>query len=206
MLNRRTPQKGFVLIIALVALVILTLAAIGLIRTVSSSSGIAGNLAFEQAAATSADQAVEAAVTWLENNSGQASSTTATTCSTSVGATVLACDQASYGYFASRTDPSSSQTWSTLWTASFAANAVSLATDSAGNTAAYVIQRMCTSTGDASSSIGCSSSPTNISTTGSRKAGNLSTGNASTQVYYRITVKVSGPRNTISFTQTMVSL
>lgn len=197
-------QRGFVMIIALIALAIMSIAAIGLMRTTSASASIAGNLAFEQAAATSADQAVEAAVTWLENNSGQTSSSTATTCST--GTSVLACDQTSRGYAATRTDPSSTQSWSQLWTQLVSAGytAVSQSQDSSGNTASYLIQRMCASTGDASSANGCGSSPLAVNTGGSKKSG--STQSSSSQVYYRITVKVSGPRNTVSFTQAMVAL
>lgn len=204
MLSPQHRQSGFVMIIALIALAIMSIAAIGLMRTTSSSASIAGNLAFEQAAATSADQAVEAAVTWLENNSGQTSSSTASTCST--GTSVLACDQTSHGYAATRTDPSSTQSWSQLWTQLVAAGytAIQLSQDSSGNTAAYLIQRMCASAGDASSSNGCSSSPMAANTGSSKKSG--STQSSSSQVYYRITVKVSGPRNTVSFTQAMVAL
>ncbi|RYF01856.1 MAG: hypothetical protein EOO32_02290 [Comamonadaceae bacterium] len=209
MLTRRGPcaQGGFVMIIALVVLSILTLVAVGLIRTVSTSSIIAGNLAFEQAATSSADQAIEAAVTWIENNAGQASSATAATCSTSIGTTVLACNQAERGYAATRSDPTASQNWAGFWDQFVAAGytAVTLGADNATNTAAYIIQRMCAATGDASTANGCSASPASLDTSGSRKAGATAAG-TSAQVYYRITVRVSGPRNTLSFTQVMVAL
>jgi len=195
------------MIIALVVLSILTLAAVGLIRTVSTSSIIAGNLAFEQAATSSADQAIEAAVTWLENNAGQASSATAASCLAAVGSTVLACEQPDRGYAARRSDPADSQTWAEFWDALVAAGyrPISLEPDASANTAAYVIQRMCASAGDASGAIGCSASPSNLDSSGSRKAGGSAAG-VGTQVYYRITVRVTGPRNTISFTQVMVAL
>lgn len=203
----RHVQGGFVMIIALVVLSILTLVAVGLIRTVSTSSIIAGNLAFEQAATSSADQAIEAAVTWIENNAGQASSATATTCSASTGSTVLACNQPERGYSATRGDPAASQTWAGFWDQFVAAGStpVAMGADSASNTAAYIIQRMCATTGDASSANGCSASPASLDTSGSRKAGATAAA-TSPQVYYRITVRVSGPRNTLSFTQVMVAL
>lgn len=202
-----SAQRGFVMIIALVVLSILTLVAVGLIRTVSTSSIIAGNLAFEQAATSSADQAIEAAVTWIENNAGQASSASATACSASVGSTVLACHQPDRGYAAARTDPAASQTWAAFWDQFLAAGytAVALGPDNAANSAAYIIQRMCAAVGDASSAIGCSASPSSLDTSGSRKAGTTAAA-TSAQVYYRITVRVSGPRNTLSFTQVMVAL
>ncbi|WP_295524986.1 hypothetical protein [uncultured Pseudacidovorax sp.] len=203
----RRGQRGFIMVIALVALVIMTLAALALMRTVSTSATIAGNLAFEQAAATSADRAVEAAIAWLENSNGKASVSGLGTCSP--GTTVLACDQKSAGYAATRTDPTSSQTWTTVWnnlmTAGYTAVTLNPAQDSAGNTPAYIIQRMCSIAGDASSTNGCSASPLALDTSSSRKAGSVAPP-ANAQVYYRITVRVAGPRNTISFIQAMVAL
>ena len=210
MLSTRRPrrgQRGFIMVIALVALVIMTLAALGLMRTVSTSATIAGNLAFEQAAATSADRAVEAAIAWLENSTGKASVSGLGTCST--GTTVLACDQKAAGYAAVRTDPASGQTWTTVWNtlvaAGYTAVTLSPAQDSAGNTPAYLIQRMCSTAGDASSTNGSSASPLALDTSSSRKAGSLAPP-TNAQVYYRITVRVAGPRNTISFIQAMVAL
>lgn len=203
--RRRKSQSGFVMIVALVALVIMALAGVGLMRTVSTSVSLAGNLAFEQAAATSADQAVEAAVAWLETNTGQATSASAAVCAT--GSTVLACSQKTYGYAAIRTDPTSTQTWPQVWASSVASGftAVSKGTDSAGNTAAYLIQRMCSLEGDPTGSNACSASPINPDGASSKKAGSTLNANSS-QIYYRITVKVTGPRDTVSFTQAMVAL
>jgi Tfp pilus assembly protein PilX len=200
-------QRGIVLILALIVLVAMALAAVALTRSTYTSNVIAGNLAFQQAATTSADQGVETAVAWLENNNGQSSSTTATTCSTSVGSTVLACDQASHGYIASRTDPSSSQTWPDLWTALVAAGTtpVALSVDSAGNTVSYIIQRMCSAAGDAASTT-CSTPPATSSCSNCSKASDSSNLTAATQFYYRITVQVSGARSTRSYAQAMVAL
>lgn len=207
LMRHRSSQHGFVMVVSLIVLVILTLAAVGLIRTVSTSSSIAGNLAFEQAAATSADRSIEAAVAWLENNTGQASSPSAVACLASVGATVLACDQGAAGYAATRIDPGSNQTWAALWTqlTSAGITPVNGGGDVAGNTTAYLIQRMCTAVGDASSTNGCSVSPLSLDMASSRKAGSTAVA-SSGQAYYRITVRVSGPRNTLSFTQAMVAL
>lgn len=207
MLTPARPQRGFVMIVALVALVVMTLGAFGLLKTVSTSASLAGNLAFEQAASTSADRAVEAAVAWLESNAGQPTSASAATCPTSVGSTVLSCNQASYGYAATRTDPTSTQTWATVWAGLTGAGytASTSAADNAGNTAAYLIQRMCANQGDVSSANGCNLSPMNLDTASSRKAGNNALAGAN-QAYYRITVRVAGPRSTVSFVQIMVAI
>ena len=52
-------QQGVVSFIALVALVVMSLAAVALIRSVDTATLIAGNLAFKQAATASADAGVE---------------------------------------------------------------------------------------------------------------------------------------------------
>src|SRR5665647_88236 len=80
-------QHGVVLFIALIALVVLSLAAVALIRSVDTNTLIAGNLAFKQSATISADSGLETAITWLGN---QASAT-------------LEADSAAAGYYATST-------------------------------------------------------------------------------------------------------
>jgi Tfp pilus assembly protein PilX len=58
-------QRGVVLFFTLIALVVMSLAAVALIRSVDTSTMIAGNLAFKQSATTSGDGGIEAAVSWL---------------------------------------------------------------------------------------------------------------------------------------------
>ena len=197
-------QRGVSLFIALVVLVMMALATAAMLRSAGTSVLVGGNLANQQAAVGSSDQAVETAVAWLENNNGLSSSTTASACSS--GSSVLACDQLTRGYVATRADPSSSQTWADLWTTLTAAGAtpVSQSTDAAGNTTAYLIQRMCSATGDAATGT-CAIAPTSTECGQSHNVNNESR-SCTSQVYYRITVKTSGPRNTVSYTQAMVAL
>lgn len=205
-----SSQQGVVLLISLIVLVIMALASVALMRSVSTANVIAGNLAFQQAATTSGDQGVETAVAWLENNNGQSTSSTANTCAS--GSSVLACDQGAQGYIATRTDPTNGQAWSDLWTTLVAGGhpAVALPTDSAGNTVSYLIQRMCSGTGDANTDTNRCSTPPATVECGSSKTldGNGGGGNLACtgQVYYRITVQVSGPRSTRSYVQAMVAL
>jgi len=212
---RRPParQGGFSLIVALVALAIMGLAAVSLMRTVSTTALVSGNLAFEQAAVTSADRGVEAAINWLENNSGQASSSSATACAVTDGSTVLACNQKARGYMAVRLDPDPTDlpTWAKVWDSLVSNGAVPVAQpkDGADNTASYLIQRMCNAIGDASSVYGCSSTPSSAYCGGSKSldsnagAGLLSCPSAT---YYRITVRVAGPRGTTAYIQAMVAI
>jgi type IV pilus assembly protein PilX len=68
----RAGQRGVVLMMALIVLVAMTLAGIALMRSVGTTSIIAGNLAFQQAARNAGDVGTEAAVAWLEANNGPA--------------------------------------------------------------------------------------------------------------------------------------
>jgi type IV pilus assembly protein PilX len=210
----RQRQSGVVLILALIALVALTLAAVALTRSVATSNSIAGNLAFQQAATHSADEGVETAVKWLEDSAVAAGGKS---CG---GSTPLTCDSAAGGYLASRLDPTATQSWNDFWDATLNAKSTQLPSTSAssknGNTVSYVIQRMCKSTGEPNTDLNaCATSP--LATGGSCPGGTTCTGgggrggtgsnvNAARQTYYRITVRVSGPRNTQSFVQAMVSL
>lgn len=59
-------QQGVVLFIALIALLAMSLAALALIRSVDTGGIIAGNLAFRQSATTLSDVGIEAAIIALE--------------------------------------------------------------------------------------------------------------------------------------------
>jgi Tfp pilus assembly protein PilX len=63
-----TKQQGMVLFFALIALVVMSLAAVALIRSVDTNTMIAGNLGFKQSATVSADSGVETAIDWLGAN------------------------------------------------------------------------------------------------------------------------------------------
>lgn len=206
-------QRGVVLILALIVLVALTLAAVALTRSVATSNSIAGNLAFQQASTHASDEGMEAAIAFLENNAGVTTG--------SCAGPVLNCSQAAgAGYLARRDDPSGTQSWADFWSATLNASAKTLPTTSAtattGNTVAYVIQRMCATTGEANTDLNnCATSPTSASgscpggttcTGGGGRGGTGSNVNASKQTYYRITVRVSGPRNTQSLVQATVAL
>lgn len=217
---RRQSERGVVLILALIVLVALTLAAVALTRSVGTSNVIADNLAFQQAATHSADRGVEAAVAWIEKNS---IATGTGACATT---TPLGCTQTTEGYQAVRTDPTSSQDWSAFFQKNVTDKKVKIldldpSTDntvdrSTGNTVSYLIQRMCDKEGEANTDLNsCASSP--FASAGSCPGGTTCTGgggrggtgsnvNSSKQTYYRITVMVSGPRNTQSLVQAMVAL
>lgn len=188
-----------VLLIALIMLVALTLGGIALIRSVYTSNLIAGNLAFQQAAVMAGDRGVEAAVKWLENSN------------TTAAAGTLFSDVPAQGYFASRVGgtPAASQSWDAFWSATLAPiGVVTLPADAynTGNTVQYVIHRLCDLKTAPTSGNPCALSPSTIGSAGSSRGGGVVALQYTNQVYYRITVRISGPRNTVSFTQAVVAL
>ena len=193
--RRRSDQRGVVLIMALIVLVIMTLAGIALMRSVSTTGVVAGNLAFQQAATHSADVGVETAVTFLR------------------GATPAQLQNSVLSgggtrYVAHREDPAGTQSWDNFWTSTIApSNAVNtLAVDAAGNTVSYVIHRLCNADGIPITAVACSSAPPAVgSDTGSKGAGVVKL-QPPPQVYYRITARVTGPRNSLSYVQVVVAL
>ncbi|HEY3327927.1 MAG TPA: hypothetical protein VGK14_12305 [Novimethylophilus sp.] len=190
--NMRSRQRGVVLLIALIMLVAMTLAGIALVRSVDTTNVIAGNMAFQQAAIHSGDTGTETAIQWLEaNNTG----------------TTLHVDNFGSGYTARRQDPGPGQSWDNFWSLVLAAQSVTLATDVAGNTVAYAIQRLCLTPGDPiTPGTGCAASPASTSSA----SNSLDAGSVdllySSQIYYRITSRIAGPRNTVSYVQTIVAL
>jgi Tfp pilus assembly protein PilX len=196
-------QKGVVLFIALIVLVAMTLAGIALVRSVDTSNVIAGNLAFKQGTLHAADLGVEAAVTALPN----------------IIATTLEADQipgSNYLYYATRrtdcqgvtttqqigavcpTPPTPMPTnWNINW------NTVPVAATVTGNTVQIVIDRLCRGPAPVTDIQGQCFSDATLGG-GSKKAG-APEFTAATKVYYRVTARVSGPRNTVSMVQTILS-
>ena len=185
-----TRQKGVVLFIALIVLVAMTLAGIGLMRSVDTSTIIAGNLAFKQSTLQAADQGVEQAYQWLFPNGGTG---------------VLNNDNLAQGYFSA--SPLVEPDWGdpASW-----ANAVTLAPDAANNTVSYLVHRMCTEANTAynGSSGGvfnqCALNTSASSGGSSKGVAPGITVAANPQLYYRVTARAMGPRSTQSITQTML--
>jgi type IV pilus assembly protein PilX len=191
----RQGQRGIVLFIALIVLVAMTLAGIATVRSVDTTNQIAGNLAFKQSATMGADAAVEAARTWVLTQ-------------TAAGALFTNSTANGYYSFAPTSGPGIETDWTSYdWTAS---SRQLTTADVAGNDIRYVIHRMCNQTGDPSalSGITCNTTLSSGASSGigsSKGAGRVSLIGL-TQYYYRITVRVIGPRNTTSYVQAMIEL
>ena len=193
----RRSQHGVILFVALIVLVAMSLTGIALIRSVDTNLLVAGNLAFRQGATSAADWGVEAARAYLK---------------TTITANKSALDNdnpaaAYYSTWQQGLDLIGTTTSPFAWSSA----GLLVGTDSAGNEVRYVMHRMCRTSGattDAGAdcvkaSAGGGGAGTEGSTRGTVSYGTLALP-AGTVVYYRVTVRVLGPRNTLSFVQAML--
>lgn len=179
-------QRGVSLIIALIALISMTLAGLALIRAVDTSNVISGNLSFRQASLHATDVGVETALTTLD-----------TIVATSLDANYPAsCATGACNYY---------PTMQTVNTAGIPTvvnwNVVPGTTLNSSYTVQYVIDRLCDGPAPVTDVTGKCMHTTETSV-GSKKAGAVSFTSAQ-QVYYRATVRVVGPRNAISIVQAL---
>ncbi|MGB4811480.1 MAG: hypothetical protein WBP13_03230 [Methylophilaceae bacterium] len=181
-------QQGVVLFFALIALVVMSLAAAALIRSVDTSTLVAGNLSFKRSATISADSGTESAVTWLIAN-------TDATLTNSISTDT-------YYYPTSAADAKTLVNGATAKLAT-GTDIDALGTDKAGNTISYIIQRMCTTAGAVTA--------TNCVLSGFANANNDETQGESLPIVntakapvYRVTTKVVGPKNTVSYVQAFI--
>lgn len=204
----RELQRGVVLLIAMIALVAISLAGIALMRSIDTGLVIAGNLAFKQTGTQVADAGTEQAIQWLANNPG-----------------LLANDVPAVGYYAtwrSTCDLSGGRTASTdddvVWASGgsgqascgMVATGVASANLLDGYEASYVINRMCNAEGLPNDpNVFCSAfqdeSAGGSSSTKQGGSYGQTPLSGSNQQYYRITTRVAGPRNTSGIVQTIVA-
>ena len=199
-------QRGVVLMISLIILVVMTLGGIALMRSISTTGLISGNLAFQQAATRAGEAGTEAAIRNVL---------------LALPASDLWTDKLAVGYVASTPAAGNPTDWDAYWRNTINPNPVTppasgvacadractLPRDAAGNVATYTIQRLCQTAGDPQETpTGCS----NTRRVSPLAGGNLGPGNMPvllpTQYFYRVTTRVVGPRNTTSYIQTIVAL
>jgi type IV pilus assembly protein PilX len=214
-------QRGVVLMIALIALVAMTLAGLALVRSIDTGLAIAGNVAFKQTTTAVADIATDKATEWLKANTSPAS--------------YLFADKSVLGYYAdwkTGCDMTGNKTptlatddvvWGTGTGCGVKAVSVAAADLPSGYSATYVITRMCTCDGAPGANICTVNSVPNMANicAGVATQGpfhgiptydyKAATGTEWSQVatgspYYRVVARIVGPRNTMSFIETVVTL
>lgn len=204
--NIGNRQRGAVLFFAIVVLAVTTLAGVALTRSVDTANMIAGNLAFQQSTAHSADVGVEAAVNWLEVNNIMGAAI----------ANPLYANQLASGYSALWRDPAPGQSWAQFWDGlpglqippeNLAIAPQALAEDGAGNTVAYIIQRLCNAAGaPTDGGVECAVPLSSTAAGKSKGGGSASALKIGSRSLYRVTVRIDGPRNTVNFVQTIIIL
>ena len=212
--SRPREQRGVVLFIALIVMVALSLAGIALIRSTDTAGIVAGNLAFKQAAVAAVDRSVEQAVHAIWDAGAPVSDPTIDhpaqnyyACVQTITGGCIGAGSTNIPQIPDALDPSK------FTIAYFTGKGLAtglVADDSAGNKSYYVIERMCRYPGQ----------PLNAGPPppGGGNYCNLSSSafgaDPGTQhyeslvrpggAYYRVTVRVEGPRNTVSYAQAML--
>lgn len=184
----RRLQRGVVLLIALIVLVAMSMAGLAVMLSSGGSILMAGNLSFRQNATSAGDYGIELARDWLRKQ----------------GPATLQANVAGSGYYAtwdSAFNPSNFNAWFNP----------GLAADASGNSIRYVIHRMCLEAGGVSLADGASATQECVTLADPGKTGSkggVQYGEkalqGTAQVYYRITARVDGPKNTVSIVQAMM--
>ncbi|MBV8034328.1 hypothetical protein [Roseateles sp.] len=198
----RQGQHGIVLIFALITLVIMMIGAVALSRSINSSQFNVGNIGFKRDLSNQGERALQLAMNAVRTGGALASVTTRNTNlpGANYSATLLATNAQGI--------PNALLSDAVFATVGTAANDISVS--SAGVTIRYVVDRMSTATGACTSStctmanqtvFGGSSSEWINSQTNSGAANNANPSAVPQQPIYRITVRVMGSRNTLSFFQ-----
>ncbi len=219
--RRLTPparQRGMAMIIALLVLVAMSLGAVALVRSVNTGAQIAGNLSFRQDATANADRVAQEAIAMLYGK-------------LTVDPDSLNNDQASDGYYASqpgKLDPTGNArtgdaeraliAWDSGYCGTYPSGGhascdhtpkASAAELTAGNSAAFIVFRMCAAAGSVDvSTTRCATTAASVSNTcqgaiNYENEGKCPSG-AGVTPYYRVLVRTLGPRSTASYTETIV--
>jgi Tfp pilus assembly protein PilX len=208
-----SKQQGSILLFTLIALVAMTLATLALVRSVDSTTLISGNLAFRQAATSSGDVDVQRVIVAMDAASaaGNAAvfplnvfSSLAHPFNRDYSAGVN--PNAPRGYY-SNINPALNLSLDATWVDGVASNEFDAGN---GNRSRYIIQRMCRNANQLLTIQNCLFS--GAATDNDDKAIKLPTEvcdglgcpAAGQSPQYRVTVRVVGPKNTVSFIQAIV--
>jgi Tfp pilus assembly protein PilX len=203
-------EKGFTLFVALMMLAVMTIIGVALVRAVDTTNEVANNIGFVQSTLVSGDNGLEAATTWLQNNSALLNGDSPNDGYFARDVERIAANQLiDYTGSATPGDASDDVDWEGTGAGVYQARKMA-ASDAAGNQVSYIIHRLCDAYGSPGAS-GVRCARMSIAATGSSsKSGAGGYGSqalsSKTQVYYRITTRARGPRNTASYVQSTVVL
>jgi type IV pilus assembly protein PilX len=204
--SRLQEQRGIVLITALIVMLAMVLAGLALMRSTDTAMIYSGNLAFRQASISAVDRSVEQSVHALFDAALVADKT-----NNYLAQNYYACVQAASGgcIAANSSIPEIPKVLQDSQASPFSASAFAAAglsdtlvpADAGGNKSYYLIERMCLSAGPAiASNCNLSGSAFGADPGTQHYEGLVRAGDA----YYRVTVRVEGPRNTVSYAQALL--
>lgn len=186
-------QNGIAIFMALISLMLVSLMAAALIRSIDSNNTVIGNIGFKQVAVSSGDMALDNALTWISNNPN-----------------LLNSDSAINGYYA--TYDKINLVDGSIWVDGKSRLIPSV--DSNGNSIRVVVERMCNNklnspVGDDGAArlnsclFGAAPSDQNsVLVKNAAEAGaGASTGNSPV---FRVTLQVTGLKDTVSYVQAFV--
>jgi type IV pilus assembly protein PilX len=193
-------ERGATLFVALIVLVAMSLAGIALMRSVDTNVLIAGNLAFRQGATAGGDWGVEDARAWITAHAADLGK------DLPPGASFYYANWQESLDLIGNNPAVDDFKWDPPDTGKEPAD---LGFDSAGNRVQYVIHRLCDTAG-APNDVQCvkssisapTSTPDQTKRIGPGPDGPITQGTA---VFYRVTVRITGPRNTVSFVQAVLN-
>lgn len=187
------PQCGLMLIVVMIVLVVMAIGGAALMRSVETTTQVSGNLAFKIATLHAGDYGVESAIEDL-------------------GLIVATSADARYpaGCTASAVAPNACRYYPT----ELAVDSVGIPTalnwdnirysePSPGYKVRYVIDRMCNGTLPVTDVV--KNCKTLAATNGGTKKAGAVVFTSAGQIYYRITIRVDGPRSTQSYTRAVFS-
>lgn len=182
-----SAQSGVVLIVALVVLVVMSLAGLLMFRTTSTGVEVAGNVGFKQNATSAGDLGIETGRAYLMGFLSNP--------------TMLNADDSAHGYYASWNDTFNPLSYN--WDG---ASVEASADDGMGNRVRYVVHRLCKLPGTTTAPGQQCAIPSSGSTLGTGGGGASGAGfsGLAGQPYYRITSRVDGPRSTVSYVQVIM--
>lgn len=216
-------EQGFVLVITLLVLIIITLASVAMMSLLRSGITASGNIAFRQAASRTADVAVDDAFQWVQTQITANVAALNTNVATAASATVSGSRYYAINYEADAGCTKNGSTTFTPQTYRFGdvngtipngndsmPCAARLVSTPSGYHLYYVVHRMANATGSCpgagcmapvftptGTTAGCSMDPSDPAYCGVSSTTN-------SLVYYRITVKVVGPRQNNRYIQTFI--
>jgi type IV pilus assembly protein PilX len=181
-------QRGVVLVVALIAMVALMIAGIALMRSLDTANVIAGNFAFRKAATEAADLGIEAAYTALPIIKASYNDSNITS---------------PYYYYGTISTQYGNPGWDANGIPQVTWSGVPAVANQSGNTVRYVVERLCTGALPVSNTL--TSCVSDVAADNSSNKIGSTKFTSSTAVYYRVTVQVTGPRNTVSYVQAVLS-